>query len=274
MGRIATCATLMMVVRVAVRNFSTATTLLQPEAGGGAPVVVGDVADAAAYRMEAGAKIRACRAARADLRRRFSEVWHHVFAACARVCGLRRSALLRAEALGPSGGYRFVGHLMVEASAMGLAPLALLPGWVNAVTQMDCWWIEEVSEGPQLARSHFPQVTLLERLAESYPTAKFILNFRDTDSWLRSVATYGPMRQILREAEVPGLPSGEGGEDRELALWFEQHVERVRAYFAQRDPDALMEMRLEEGDEVLKARLEGFLGVEVTWGCHNTTTWA
>jgi len=175
---------------------------------------------------------------------------------------------------GPAAADRFVGHLMVEASAMGLAPLALLPGWVNAVTQMDCWWIEEVSEGPQLARSHFPQVTLLERLAESYPTAKFILNFRDTDSWLRSVATYGPMRQILREAEVPGLPSGEGGEDRELALWFEQHVERVRAYFAQRDPDALMEMRLEEGDEVLKARLEGFLGVEVTWGCHNTTTWA
>lgn len=187
---------------------------------------------------------------------------------------------------GPSPEDRFVGHLMFRAAREGRPPLALLPRWVNAVTQMDCWWLDYEPEGKHssarpkkearslCAHGLFPQIALLKELTDAYPGAKFILNIRDARAWVRSVDTYGHLRRILTEADLPGLPRGVGGDDDDLAAWFEGHAERVRRHFTGRKACTLLEMKLEEGDEQIKARLEAFLGRELEWGRHNATTWA
>ena len=156
---------------------------------------------------------------------------------------------------GPTPGDRFVGHLMAEAVAAGLEPLALLPQWVNAVTQMDCWWIEGDSPETERCYAHFPQITMLDSLVTSYPAAKFILCYRSTESWLRSVAAYGPMRRILKDADLPGLSSGIGS-DEDLGNWFQEHNERVRQYFKISElAGTLLELELEKDDQLLKAQL-------------------
>jgi len=181
---------------------------------------------------------------------------------------------------GPAAEDRFVGHLIEKAVAQQKSPLALLPPWVNAVTQMDCWWIdpiyEQTTDGDKCQpRAHgiFPQITMLENLDHAFPGGKFILNTRDARQWLKSVKAYGPLQQILIEADLPGLPAGKGGEDEDLVLWFEDHVNRVRKYFSGRDDGSFTEFALEEGNEVIKKRLDSFLGVDLEWGCHNVTTW-
>ena len=152
---------------------------------------------------------------------------------------------------GPTPGDRFVGHLMAEAVNAGLEPMALLPQWVNAVTQMDCWWIDGDSPETERCYAHFPQITLLDNLVSSYPAARFILCYRSTESWLRSVTAYGPMRRILNDADLPGLPSGVGS-DEDLGHWFEDHIKRVRHYFETSElAGALLELELEKDDQFL-----------------------
>lgn len=184
---------------------------------------------------------------------------------------------------GPNPPDRFVGHLMTEAAARGLPPLSLLPPWVNAVTQMDCWWLEDSEESAEgtarpapkrrRAYGHFPQISLLEALDSAYPGAKFILNVRDSRRWLHSVKNYGPLHEILVSADLPGLPSGVG-EDQQLIDWYEAHTSRVRSHFAGRGPDVFLEFRLEEDSATIQSRLEALLGEPVEWGHHNATTWA
>ena len=173
---------------------------------------------------------------------------------------------------GPLPGDRFVGQLIVEAVAAGLEPLALLPPWVTAITQLDCWWIEGDGAKSEQCYAHFPQITLLEKLVSAYPGAKFVLCTRDAGSWLRSVTAYGPMRHILTCADIQGLPPGKGWDDDDLRFWFNHHNERVRDYFAAPEfAGKLVELRLEEDDVVLELRLSTFIGVDVNWGRHNVS---
>ena len=137
---------------------------------------------------------------------------------------------------------------------------------------MDCWYIEGGTS--ECAYGLFPQITHLEQLTAAYPEAKFILNYREARSWLGSVSTYGPMRRILTEADLPGLASGVGQNDDDLLQWFEEHTIRVRSHFEDCAPGMFLEVSLEEGDEILQKRLSQFLGAEVEWGCYNMTTWS
>jgi len=192
---------------------------------------------------------------------------------------------------GPAPEDRFVGSLMARAVAEGKPPLALLPGWVNAITQMDCWWLEKGAPSgavdQPLAGGHvtdsahviFPQITMLDRLDAAYPGAKFILNIRNSHRWLKSVSSYGSLRHILEEADLPGQPephalASVAGSEETLLAWFEAHTARVRAYFVDRRDDSFLEISLEDGDIFTSSKLEQFLGTPVDWGCHNKTTWA
>ena len=150
--------------------------------------------------------------------------------------------------------------------------MALL-GEVDAVTQLDCWWVEngDAAEGEAGERfmAKFPQITCLKELDEAYPGAKFVLNWRETGKWIHSVDRYWRLREVLVSADIPGLPSGKGGDDAELGRWYEDHNRRVRQYFADRDPGTFLELQLEEGNDVLQKRLEAFLEAEVQWGHYN-----
>merc|ERR1712224_581750 len=167
---------------------------------------------------------------------------------------------------------------MVLAVRDGLLPLSNLPSWVNAITQMDCWWLEEdTSASPEQllkAYGHFPQINMLEELDRNYPDAKFILNTRDADKWLQSVSTYGPLRQILRDADIPGLPIGKGETDQELIEWFQNHIVRVREYFGDQCEDRFLEFSIDDADAESERRLRHFLGVPISWGHENATTWS
>ncbi|CAK0870615.1 unnamed protein product [Prorocentrum cordatum] len=212
----------------------------------------------------------------------------------------------------PRIGVRVWGSLRQAAVEKGKRPLAFLPPWVDAVTQMDCWWSEpraapstatpaasgaaEAGERPgaaaerpgeaapdaaaprrgaepegPAARGIFPQITMLKELDKGYPGARFILSTRDTRAWVQSVTNYYHLRQILVDADLPGLPSGVGSADDELAAWFEAHTARVRAHFAGREAEAFLS---QEGDERIRDRLQRFLGRPLEWGRHNETTWA
>lgn len=161
---------------------------------------------------------------------------------------------------GEEAADRFVGARMMRAVKAGREPLDYLPG-VSVLTQMDCWYFDE-EDNPTAC---FPQIELLEKLDESYPDARFIFNTRNTASWLRSVAGYGPLRRILLEARVPGMPLDTCEADDALTRWFEAHSRRVRHRFAGRGPGKYMEFSLEEPDKVIAARLMDFLGMPVKW---------
>lgn len=177
-----------------------------------------------------------------------------------------------------AGLERFVGQRLLRAVEEGKAPLAFLPDWVDAITQMDCWWMDWKNKDGEAfepaATALFPQILILEELDRAYPSARFILSTRDARSWLRSVDTYGHLREILVRAELPGLPSGQGAQDEELIAWFNGHTDRVRTYFAGREASKLLEFSLEEGDDAVAGKLEAFLGIPTEWGHHNVTTWA
>ncbi|KAL3809764.1 hypothetical protein ACHAXA_010719 [Cyclostephanos tholiformis] len=85
---------------------------------------------------------------------------------------------------------------------------------------------------------YFPQVELLDALANSYDNATFVLTFRDAGDWYRSLTNWKPNtnRRSLAErmvrANVTGLAvdggDREGGGPRDFEDFLCRHVTRVR----------------------------------------------
>jgi hypothetical protein len=84
--------------------------------------------------------------------------------------------------------------------------------------------------------------------AEAYPKAKFILNFRDVEAWIRSRTKHGKGRYVFHMTRY--YDTDEAG----LAdIWrrqYHDHIARVRGYFKDK-PGRLFEFRLE--DQPVKA---------------------
>lgn len=103
----------------------------------------------------------------------------------------------------------------------------------------------------------FDAYKLFDRLAEAYPEARFILNTRERESWVKSRLKHndgvyrGKWRNILRVEDDEAVAD----------YWradFDRHHERVRAYFAGQ-PDRLIEFDLDrDGGEVLTRAAPGY----------------
>ena len=80
-----------------------------------------------------------------------------------------------------------------------------------------------------------------DRFAIAYPNARFILNTRDKDSWLRSRQKHNDGRYIERSMERLGL-----SEDQVLDYWrdeYDRHHEAVRTFF-ENERDRLFEFEI------------------------------
>lgn len=161
--------------------------------------------------------------------------------------GQDKSADIHLRKTGDRAHERLVALVMERAVSEGLPPLAYLPE-TDAVTQMDglVW----AGAGQQVVVGSFPQMTMLHELYTAHPDAHFILNVRNTLTWVRSVQEWmnGDLLKRLVCANLPGLPVGQGQKADELATWFDWHIENVRAFFDAKDKAKLLIFDVEEGD--------------------------
>ena len=123
-----------------------------------------------------------------------------------------------------------------------------------------------VEMGLEIARQYdavedMPWPLMYRELDAEFPGSKFILTVRDTDRWWKSISGHfgdNPyhLQQLTYGDDAPA-PVGHEARYREV---YEAHNAAVMAYFAGR-PDALLVMRLEDGDGWDK--LCPFLGLPV-----------
>lgn len=98
----------------------------------------------------------------------------------------------------------------------------------------------------------FEAFKLFPALAEAYPEARFILNTRERESWVKSRLKHndgvyrGKWRSILK-VEDDAAVADYWRED------FDRHHERVRAYFADQ-PERLIEFDLDRDDATVLTR--------------------
>lgn len=109
----------------------------------------------------------------------------------------------------------FVGKLMLEALATGRKLFSFLGGY-NVFTQMDVCI-------PDKNLCFFPQSTLFELLYRQYPQAKFILNYRNTESHVKSINSWGGLRERLRLFDITDLTG-----------FIEDHNRNIREFFTGR----------------------------------------
>lgn len=99
---------------------------------------------------------------------------------------------------------------------------------IDAFTQIDWSGINNMV---------YPQLTDLEILIEQYPNAKFILNLRNVYDWVRSVNNWNNLRQRYIESELPYLPKGKGNLDEDLIQWYNNHIERTKNIFKNKNKE-------------------------------------
>ena len=82
----------------------------------------------------------------------------------------------------------------------------------------------------------FPQMNyknVVAQLIRQYQGAKFILNMRDVKGWIRAVHNHGDLRARMTNADLPGLPSGVGEKDEQLAKKDDSHREDINRLMQQ-----------------------------------------
>ena len=166
---------------------------------------------------------------------------------------------------------KFVGEMMRDAVAAGLAPVARMPD-IDAFTQMD--FVEE--EG-----TYWPQISLLDSLCHHYPDAKFILNWRDLDATLASMAKWPPdkprpkprpkMLERLMESDLPSMTHGPPFSEEEIRGWMERHWEHCKEVFGESRNFLIFDIVRDDPEN-----LKTFLGVaekaKMWWGVANSLT--
>lgn len=110
-----------------------------------------------------------------------------------------------------------------------------------------------VSRGLEMARVHdavedMPWPLMFRELDAAFPGSKFILTWRETDRWIKSISDhFGPNPDVMQKLTYgPEHPHPIGHEAR-YAEVYDAHNAAVRAYFADR-PGDILEMNLSHGD--------------------------
>jgi len=80
----------------------------------------------------------------------------------------------------------------------------------DAYTQLDVEYSAGMIKGQRgntgpLKNCFFPQITYLERLADEYPNATFVMPTRDPNNWFHSVVMWSRMDRRISECELPEL---------------------------------------------------------------------
>ncbi|MCA0870305.1 hypothetical protein LCL97_05690 [Seohaeicola saemankumensis] len=150
--------------------------------------------------------------------------------------------------------YGFVGDKLYEGYYQTGDPLHLMPEF-DAVTEASV-----ASKGLSL----WPQTdwALIDALRRHHPGIKFVLSHRDPADLARSMMGWSNLgRSRLPSQNVPGMPSGYGGNAEQLQRWISGHYTFCRHVFRD-DPDFLEYDIL---DPDAPRRLSDFLGIELSW---------
>jgi hypothetical protein len=122
-----------------------------------------------------------------------------------------------------------------------------------------------VDDSEAVADVPFP--VLYPQLHERFPAVSYILVQRDPQRWLESVRKHGAGRQFGPYERVqywqyfPERPGTiDALADRDLLWMQEEHRTRVERFFADREPDRLRTLTLEDPDVATK--IAAFLGYE------------
>jgi len=154
---------------------------------------------------------------------------------------------------------------MKNAAASGLKPLESC-GNFQAFMQMD-------------KDSFFPQIELLEQIHNESPNATFLLMFRNTSDWFRSLSHWkselpdterGELFSLrLKNANITGLPSGKGGNEVEMSSFFCNHVKNIRTFVQRHPTHTLIELDITSNST--GEQLESLIGINRhCWGASNT----
>lgn len=115
-----------------------------------------------------------------------------------------------------------------------------------------------------LRHSVWPQTDwgLLDAIQTHYPKAKFTLNMRDPAETANSIMRWTNLGTLrLPKGNVPGLPSGFGVSEAELARWVEGHYRFCERVFHGADNFLAFDIT----DEKAPDKIGAFLGRELPW---------
>lgn len=106
------------------------------------------------------------------------------------------------------------------------------------------------------SHGHFPQVEFLHDIVRAFSeSGTFLMTFRGMEEWYHSLTHWPPendanrgphMSDGLRDADIPGFPSGRGRNVEEFRRWHCDHVRRVRAVVARNPNQTLVEIDIED----------------------------
>lgn len=150
--------------------------------------------------------------------------------------------------------FGFVGNLMYHSYFKTGDPLALMPNY-QAFAEIDI-----VRKGFSL----WPQTDwgLISAIREHHPGARFVLTCRDAAKQSDSMGRWSDMgSHRLPNNNVPGMPLGYGGNDKERIRWINGHRAFCNHVF--KDADDYLECPIE--DEETPERLAKFLDIKLSW---------
>uniref|UniRef100_A0A7S1BHW9 Sulfotransferase domain-containing protein n=1 Tax=Corethron hystrix TaxID=216773 RepID=A0A7S1BHW9_9STRA len=137
------------------------------------------------------------------------------------------------------------------------SPLLQGCGTWDVFTELDACMMLKNPENPVC---YYPQVTDLEGIHASYPSATFILNLRNVDQWISSVGRYKDLARCLVNCDITDvLPRGIGGTTDELHKFYTDHTERVREFVKKRPTHQLVEVNIDE--DIAGKQMEKIFGI-------------
>ncbi|CBV44235.1 tetratricopeptide repeat protein [Halomonas elongata] len=101
---------------------------------------------------------------------------------------------------------------------------------------------------------------IIGRIRRLYPDCLFLLNYRDPKKIASSIGRWGDLAERIRVSDIPGLPSGLGGQE-EIVEWVEKHFEKSRDYFL--GDENFLEIDIE--DELAPRAIEERIGFDLAW---------
>lgn len=136
--------------------------------------------------------------------------------------------------------WRFVGYQIKKASEDNKPLFSYLPN-VDALTQLD------YAQKGTLAI--FPQIGLFQIMQKQYPNAKFILNVRDEQKWLKSMKGWFNLRKDYRKQNPRGadyLYGLKGTTNADYLDWYNNHINNVIDFFEDTNPHKLLVFDIEK----------------------------
>lgn len=141
-----------------------------------------------------------------------------------------------------------LGKLVHKAWMEGKPLLEYIPEY-EAITQMDYMSIEE-------GMCIFPQVYNYQLLLKQYPDALFILNYRNIDNHVRSILTWGDLKDRFYHFKIFNIRK-----------FIKDHNTNIRKHFTGRDN--FMQVNIEYANN---AAISRFIGYDFTMTHKNKTT--